>query len=310
MLLIRQPKSTPAALLNGCVATIGVYDGLHVGHQLILSRVLAAADEHGLPALLFSFEPTPQEYFSAATAPARLMRFREKYQALQAVGMDAFYCPRFQLAFSSLEPQAFVEQLLKGMLNVKHLVVGDDFRFARKRSGTIDDLIVAGERYGFAVEQVASVSLDGERVSSTGIRSALQAGDLAKASRILGRPYQMSGRVVAGQRLGQTLGFPTANLKLNRKLSPLSGIFAVRVLGLGDVPLHAVASLGTRPTVNGVEPLLEVHIFDFSADIYGKHIDVEFIAKLRDEEKFPNLDTMRKQMHIDAAEARAILLAA
>jgi riboflavin kinase/FMN adenylyltransferase len=292
------------------VATIGVYDGLHVGHQLILSRVLAAADELSLPALMFSFEPTPQEYFSAVTPPARLMRFREKYQALKASGVDVFYCPRFQKALSSLQPQPFVEQLLNGMLNVKHLVVGDDFHFASKRSGTIDDLIAGGERYGFTVEQVGSVALDGERVSSTGIRSALRSGDLAKASRMLGRPYRMSGRVVAGQRLGKTLGFPTANLKLNRKLSPLTGVFAVRVVGLGGEPLHAVASLGTRPTVNGVEPLLEVHIFDFSADIYGKHIDVEFVAKLRDEEKFPDLDTMRNQMHIDAAEARAILAAA
>ncbi len=307
MLLIRRPNKTPAVLRDGCVATIGVYDGLHAGHRLILGRVLDAARDRGLPALMFSFEPTPREYFSVTTPPARLMRFREKYGALQAAGIDVFYCPRFERALSSLEPDAFVGQLLTQTLNVKHLVVGDDFRFARNRTGTINDLILAGERYDFSVEEVGSVELDGERVSSTRIRSALLAGDLDKARRMLGSPYRMSGRVVPGQRLGHTLGFPTANLKLNRKLSPLAGIFAVRVLGLGGKPLDAVASLGTRPTVAGVEPILEVHIFDFSADIYGKYIDVEFVSKLRDEEKFPDLDSMREQMHVDAAQARQIL---
>ncbi len=310
MLLIRQPNKTPEVLRDGCVATIGVFDGLHVGHQLILGRVLAEAEAHGLPALMFSFEPTPQEYFSAGAPPARLMRFREKYQALKAAGVDVFYCPRFQRSFSSLEPEAFVEQLLIGTLNIKHLVVGDDFHFARNRSGTIDDLVTAGKHYGFTVEQVGSVVQDGLRVSSTAVRSALLDGDLNKARTLLGRRYLMSGRVVSGQRLGHTLGFPTANIKLNRKLSPIVGIFAVRVLGLGAQPLDAIASLGTRPTVDGIEPILEVHIFDFSDDIYGKYIDVEFVAKLRDEEKFPDLESMTEQMHVDAAEARKILVAA
>jgi len=309
MLLIRRPNKAPAELRDGCVATIGVFDGLHLGHQQILGMVRDEARARSLPSLMFSFEPTPQEFFSAGTPPARLMRFREKYQALKAFGIDAFYCPRFQQSFSSLEPEEFVKLLLCDTLNVKHLVVGDDFRFGRKRAGTIDTLHEAGERYGFSVEQVSSVIEHGDRVSSTNVRHALQAGELDKAAKLLGRPYLMSGKVVDGQKLGKSLGFPTANLKLNRKQSPLHGIFAVRVVGLGESKLDAVASLGTRPTVNGVEPILEVHIFDFSDDIYGKHIDVEFVAKLRDEEKFAGLDELKAQMVIDAEQARAALAA-
>jgi len=309
MLLLRRPERPPAELRDGCVATIGVFDGLHLGHQLILRRVLDEAADRGLPSLMFSFEPTPQEYFSADSPPARLMKFREKYGALRDFGVDAFYCPRFGQRLSSLDPEEFAEQLLHGLLNVKHLVVGDDFRYAKGRAGTLENLLEAGSRFGFTVEQVGSVVQDGERVSSTAVRKALVEGDLEKAHALLGRNYLMSGRVVSGQRLGKTLGFPTANLELHRKLSPVSGIFAVRVRGLAEGTLDAVASLGTRPTVNGTEPILEVHIFDFSRDIYGAHIDVEFVAKLRDEERFPDLDSMREQMHIDAAQAREILAA-
>ena len=310
MLLIRRPNQPPPALQNGCVATIGVFDGVHLGHQRILQRVQDEATARGLPSLMFSFEPTPQEYFSGDTPPARLMKFREKYHALSDFGIQAFFCPRFEQKLSSLEPDDFARLLLHDVLRVKHLVVGDDFRYAKNRAGTIDDLNVAGNKLGFTVEQVGSVISSGERVSSTLIRRHLQQGEMAKAAALLGRNYFMSGRVVSGQQLGNTLGFPTANLKLNRKQSPISGIFAVRVSGLAEGQLNAVASLGTRPTVNGVEPILEVHIFDFSRDIYGEHIDVEFVAKLRDEERFPDLDSMRDQMHIDAAQAREILAAA
>ncbi len=310
MNLIRRPGNSRQSLLPGCAASIGVFDGLHLGHQLILSRLLDKAAAQSLPSLVFSFEPTPKEYFIAGAPPARLMRFREKFKALDAIGIDWFYCPRFEASLGSLEPDDFVEQLLVKLLRVRHLVVGDDFQFARERIGTTADLVSAGSRYGFTVEEIGSVVQDGVRVSSTAVREALSIGDLDRARQLLGHHYQMSGRVVEGQKLGKTLGFPTANLKLNRKLSPVSGIFAVRVAGLGADMRDGVASVGTRPTVGGKEVLLEVHIFDFDRDIYGHYMQVDFIAKLREEEHFPDLKSMQAQMCVDAAQAREILAAA
>lgn len=309
MRLIRRPVLPVIGLEQGCVATIGAFDGLHVGHQRILERVKEVAHSRNLPALIFSFEPTPKEYFSRQAPPARLMRFREKYAALVDLGMDYFYCPRFEAGMEALEPDVFVDSLLVDLLNVQHLVVGDDFVFARKRAGTIDDLNRKGAERGFGVEQVGSVIQQDERVSSSVVRLALQAGDLDKARRLLGRWYSMSGKVVKGRMLGRTLDMPTANVQLNRKLSPIQGVFAVRVLGVDGASLDGVANVGTRPTVEGVEPLLEVHIFDFDRDIYGAHIQVEFIAKLRDEVRFPDLESLREQMFNDADDARRILAA-
>ena len=308
--LIRHPAEPVVPLAAGCVATIGAFDGLHLGHRQILARVQAEAAARQLPALVFSFEPTPKEYFSRGTPPARLMKFRDKYLALEKLGIDWFFCPRFDAALAGMTPDAFIDRLLIDRLHVRHVVVGDDFRFAHKRSGSLADLRRRGAEAGFSVEQVGSVIVDGERVSSSAVRAALAAGDLAKARQLLGRGYRMAGIVVQGQQLGRELGMPTANVKLKRRQSPLEGIFAVRVGGLDtdkDVWLDAVASIGTRPTVNGTEPLLEVHIFDFDRDIYGAHIQVEFVAKLRDEERFPDLDTLRARMFADAAAARRIL---
>lgn len=311
MFLLRRPLARPDLFAQGCVATIGAFDGLHLGHRRILDRVKELSAEHGLPSLMFSFEPTPKEFFSRQSPPARLMKFREKYTALEELGIDAFYCPRFSPSFAGLEPDVFVDDLLVGLLNVKHLVVGDDFQFARKRSGTIVDLQRKGVEHGFGVEQVGSVIVNDERISSSVVREALAAGDAEKARLLLGTRYRMSGKVVKGQLLGRELGMPTANVKLNRKLSPVQGIFAVRTGGLDPERwLDGVASVGTRPTVNGTEPLLEVHIFDFDRDIYGAHIQVEFVAKLRDEERFDDLDKLRDQMFIDADQARDILAAA
>ncbi len=311
MLLIRRPQPGQAALPDGCVAAIGTFDGVHLGHQRIFARVIQVAAERGLPALAFSFEPMPAEFFGRGSAPARLTRFREKFSALSAMGLDYFFCPPFNSHMERLEPAEFIDELLVSLLNVQHLVVGDDFRFARQRRGGVADLEAAGARLGFSVEQIASVQVAGERVSSTDIRQALQSGDLAQAHSLLGRHYQMTGRVVRGQGLGRKLGFPTANVRLNRRQSALHGIFAVRVHGLTEGPLAGVASLGSRPTVGGGgEPLLEVHIFDFDRPIYGTYISVDFVAKLRDEEHFPNLESMTDQMHRDAARARAILQAA
>lgn len=294
---------------RGCVATIGVFDGLHLGHQRILERLLEVASNDGLPSVVFSFEPTPKEYFGGDSVPPRLMRFREKFEVLRDFGIDCFFCPPFDERLGGLAPDAFIGELLLGRLGIRHLVVGDDFHFARGRSGTISNLIAAGALHGFGVEQVASVVQDGDRVSSTAVRRALTGGDLAQASRLLGRFYSMSGRVVKGKSLGKELGYPTANVDLNRNRSPVHGIFAVRVAGLEPGLLDGVASVGSRPTIGGTEPLLEVHLFDFDRDIYGEHIRVEFVAKLREEEHFPDLETLRQQMDVDAAQARAALRA-
>ncbi len=310
MHLIRRSNIRPDLLEQGCVATIGAFDGLHVGHRRILKRVQTLASEHDLPALVFSFEPLPKEYFARQSPPARLMRFREKFLALDELGLDAFYCPRFEPAFEGLMPDQFMDELLVGLLNVKHLVVGDDFQFGHKRSGTVADLERKSAELGFTVEQAGSVIVNDERISSSIVRKALEAGDMERARDLLGGWYRMSGTVVMGQKLGRELGMPTANVKLNRKLSPVQGIFAVRAAGIEEGRwLDGVASVGTRPTVNGTEPLLEVHLFDFDRDIYGAHIQVEFVAKLRDEERFDDLETLREQMFIDADQARGILAA-
>lgn len=305
--LLRRPRGRVPALENGCVATIGAFDGLHLGHRRIIGRVLDEAAARSLPALVLSFDPTPKEYFQRARPPARLMRFREKYEALEEAGVDVFFCPRFTAAVARLNPDEFMQTLLADMLGVKHVVVGDDFRFACERSGSIDDLHRRGAELGFTAEQVGSVVVEGMRVSSSAVRRLLEAGDCERAARLLGRRYRMSGQVIHGKQLGRTLGMPTANVRLNRTQSPVQGIFAVRVAGIAEDWLDGVASIGTRPTVNGVEPLLEVHIFDFDRDIYGAHIQVEFVAKLRDEVRFPDLDALTEQMFRDADAAREAL---
>jgi riboflavin kinase/FMN adenylyltransferase len=235
------------------------------------------------------------------------MRLREKCLILQKSGIDHLYCPPFERTLRELAPEEFIERLLVRTLGVRHLVVGDDFRFARGRAGTFAHLEAGGGRHGFGVEQVGSVTVGGLRVSSTAIRNALACGDLATAGQLLGRPYRMVGRISRGQQLGRQLGFPTANMRLHRRVSPVSGIFAVRVHGVAEAALDAVASIGTRPTVAGVEPLLEVHVFDFDGDLYGRQIAVDFVARLRDEAHFDDLEAMRRQMERDAAEARQVL---
>ncbi len=307
MRLIRNPRSVIPELQLGCVATIGAFDGLHLGHRHILGRVREIAAERGLPALAFSFDPTPKEFFSRGAKPARLMRFREKIEALDELGMDVFFCPRFNAAMARMSPDEFIEKLLMGTLRVKHIVVGDDFRFAHQRAGSVENLRARATELGYSVEKVSSVLEGDQRVSSSVVRELLEAGRCDEAAQLLGRPYRMSGQVVEGEKLGRTLGMPTANVRLKRSQSPVHGIFAVRVGGLTEGWLNGVASIGTRPTVGGTEPLLEVHIFDFDRDIYGAHIQVEFLAKLRDEERFPDVDALTRQMFKDAEQARAIL---
>ena len=307
MQLIRRFDSC-ALLKSGSVVTIGNYDGVHLGHQALLKRVNVHGHRLALPACVMSFEPTPREYFGAADSPGRLCTWRERYQLLKTAGIDVLYLTPFSKAVASLTPEQFVRDVLVQKLHVKLLYVGDDFRFGKRRSGGIDELRSMGEQYGYELAQLPSECVDGERVSSSLIREALLAGNLEKASQLLGRPYSMSGRVTRGQKLGRTLGFPTANIHPRRNSLPMSGIFAVRASGgnlAGVMP--GVANLGFRPTVGGGEALLEVNVFDFSGNLYGQRLNIDFVAKLRDEEHFASLDEMVVQMHADAARARAIL---
>jgi riboflavin kinase/FMN adenylyltransferase len=292
---------------RGCVATIGNYDGVHRGHQHMIAAVRAKATELGVPAVVVTFEPTPREYFEGPAAPSRLTRLREKLAALTLYGVDRVVVLRFDRRMQGMSADEFVDRLLVRGLGVRHMVVGHDFHFARRREGNIGTLRAAGAAHGFTVEEVGQFLFEGERVSSSLVREALNRGDLDRATRLLGRSYRMAGRVRLGKKLGRTLGYPTANLALQRKVVPLWGIFAVRVSGAGLVDHPAVSSLGTRPTVNGTDPLLEVHLFDYDGNLYGQHLDVDFVARLRDERKFESLDALVEQMHRDAAAARAVL---
>ena len=293
---------------RGCVVTIGAFDGIHLGHQEMLRVLRQRADQHGLPAAVIAFEPTPREFFSKGVPPARLTRFRERFEALRACGVDRFICMRFNEQFRSMTQDVFIDRVLVDSLGARHIVVGHDFRFASDR-GTAATLRAAGESKGFDVTEVPPFELDGERVSSSLIREALERGDVARAARFLGRPYRITGKVIAGQQLGRKLGFPTANLRLHRRATPVGGIFAVRVSGCGLVNAPGVESLGTRPAVNGKELLLEAHVFDYAGDLYRRYVHVDFIERLRDELWFPSMDALVEQMHKDAAQARAILSA-
>jgi riboflavin kinase / FMN adenylyltransferase len=305
MELIRGLSALPCRH-GGCVVTIGTYDGLHLGHQALIARTREEAARRGLPAVLLSFEPMPREFLAPADPPARLTSFRERWRLLSSEGPDYLWLLRFDEALRNLSAEDFA-QLVAGRVRASAVVVGHDFRFARKGEATAAVLGEAGKRLGFSVEVLPAVTLAGERVSSSGVRLALAAGDLERAALWLGRPYSMRGRVIDGKRLGRDLGFPTANLALGRLRAPIAGIFAVRVHGIAGAPRPGVASLGTRPTIGGTEALLEAHVFDFDDDLYGREIEVEFAAKLRDEERFASLAALTEQMQRDAAAARAIL---
>jgi riboflavin kinase/FMN adenylyltransferase len=303
-----EDRLSPARVAEGrCVLTVGNYDGVHLGHQHMIRVLKQRGAELGCPTVVLVFEPSSKEFIDPAGAPPRLTRWREKFLALSALGVDRLVTLRFDEAMRAMSPQEFVDRLIIEGLHATHMVVGDDFRYGARAQGTIHSLREAGAAGGFGVEQVAPFVFDGVRVSSTAVRERLEAGDCAGAARLLGRPYRMTGRVGHGRELGRTLGFPTANLRLMRRKSPLWGILAVRVHGVDAGAVDGVASLGTRPTVNGVEPLLEVHLFDFAGDLYGREIEVEFVAKLRDEAKFDSLDSMRVQMQVDASQARDLL---
>ena len=287
-----------------CVATIGNFDGVHLGHQAVLGQLAEKGAALGLPTTLITFEPQPPEFFMRDKAPARLTSFREKFVTLQRYAIDQVLVLHFNASLANMEAEEFIRRILIEGLNVRHLVVGDDFRFGRQRKGDFALLEQAGQEHGFSVVSMTSFRVDGERVSSTGIRSALAEGDFDRAERLLGRHYHMTGIVAHGDKRGRQWGFPTANIRMQRKVIPLRGVFAVEVFGLEHEPVFGVANLGTRPTIDGMRTLLEVHLFDFSDDIYGKRINVVFRHKIRDEVRFDSFEELKQQIGHDVVSAK------
>lgn len=291
---------------RGCVATLGNFDGVHRGHQVVIGQLAELAARLRLPATVVIFEPQPREFFSGTDpVPPRLTRLREKLQALRRQSVERVLCLRFDQALAALTPDEFIGRILIDGLGVKAVVVGDDFRFGAKRAGDAGLLQRVGAQQGFSTLPMRGFAVDGERVSSTRIRAALARADFGTAERLLGRPYSMCGRVAHGDKLGRTLGVPTANVHLHRLATPLHGVYVVEVTGLGPAAVAGVASIGNRPAVNGERTLLEVHLFDFEREIYGSYIEVGFLHKLRDERNFASLDELKLAMQRDIARARA-----
>ncbi len=303
MKLIRGIQNLSSAP-QGCVLTIGNFDGVHRGHQALLKGLCAEGKARQLPVVVMIFEPQPLELFAAGKAPARLTRLREKLRYLAECGVDYVFCLRFDRRFSALTAQSFVSDLLVKKLGVKLLVVGDDFRFGAGRQGDFLLLEKAGREFGFTVNNTDTFCHGGMRISSTAVREALRDDDLVQAEALLGHPFSISGRVVHGDELGRTIGFPTANLPLRRLVSPVKGVYAVEVAGLGGKLLPGVANIGTRPTVSGMRQQLEVHVLDVAMDLYGRHIDVILRKKIRDEQRFASLDELKAQIARDVETAR------
>ena len=288
---------------HGCVLTIGNFDGVHLGHKQVMNQVLQQSEHLGLPATVMVFEPQPKELFATARPPARLSGIREKYLQLKAQQLDRLICVKFTKSFASLCADDFI-QMLHQQLGVKYLIIGDDFRFGHDRQGDFNTLKQAGLRLGFEVVDTKSFCLNRLRVSSTEIRQALARSDLQLAQQMLGRPYSICGRVSHGQKLGRTIGFPTANIPLKRLAPPVQGVYVVNVKGLNCRTIKGVANIGHRPTVNGVDRQLEVHMFDFNETIYGKQVEVELLEKLRDEQKFDSFGQLKEQISKDAQAAK------
>ncbi len=295
---------------RGAAITVGSFDGIHLGHGGLIASTCGIAKQLAKPAMMLTFEPLPREYLSPQDPPARLTDFRERWRVLERSDLHYLCVLRFDEKLRQLSGEQFVE-LLATRFAASAVVVGQDFRFGRGGAGSITLLRAAAEAGRFELELVPSVCIDDVRVSSSGVRAALAAADFRRARDLLGRAYSMCGRVVEGEKLGRRLGYPTANIRMRRRKLPMTGIYAVQVRGVDTAHAHdaraGVASLGFRPTVNGTEPLLEAHVFDYSGSLYGRELEVEFVAKIRDEEKFASLDALVRQMHQDADEARQIL---
>lgn len=299
---MRLYRGLPARADGPIALTIGNFDGVHRGHQAMLLRLCEAADDLRLTPAVLTFDPHPREFFARAGAPPRLTRLAQKLEVFRAFGVARTYVARFDAGLAQLSPTSFIEEVLRRRLEVRWVLVGEDFRFGKGRAG--DLAVLRTHARTFSVESMHTVTVDGERASSSAVRTALAAGEMERAAALLGRPYTISGRVAHGEKRGRVLGFPTANLPLTRR-PPLTGIFAVRVHGLGNTPHEGVASVGVRPTIteNG-QPIVEVYLFDFADTIYGRRVRVEFLHKLRDEEKYSDLDALVRQIRADVAQAR------
>jgi len=293
---------------RGCVVTIGAFDGVHLGHQAVIRHLLEKSQELAVPSVVIVFEPLPREYFSPLKAPARIMSFREKFYAMRQLGVDRLLRVQFDESLRAMSAQEFLDEVFVNGLGIRYVVLGDDFRFGNDREGDLEFIRQQGPRYGYEARPTPTFSIEGERVSSTRIREALETADFAEAERLLGRPYSISGKVVYGRQLGQTLGTPTANLQLHRLRAPLSGVYAVEVSGAGLDGAPGVANVGIRPTVDdSIKANLEVHLLDREIALYGQHIEVTFRHKLRDEKKFGSLDELRENIARDIENARAWL---
>ena len=291
--------------LRASAVTIGNFDGVHRGHQLVIEQLQRVARATGLPTVVIIFEPQPIEFFAPARAPKRLARFREKIAYLKAQQIDYLLCLHFDEALAELSAEDFVQRILVENLNTGHLVIGDDFHFGKNRVGNFDFLRQNCERFGFSVDETETLMHGGSRVSSTRVRECIRNDDFSGAAELLGRPYSLSGRIAHGKKLGRELGYPTINIKMGDKTLIVKGIFAVQVKGIDNRPLQGVASIGTRPTINGVDTILEVYILDFNRDVYGYRVVVEFLHKIRNEEKFDSLEELSAHIAQDTEKAKA-----
>lgn len=308
MKIIRGYQKIPESA-RGCVVTLGNYDGVHKGHQVVLAHLKAKAEALNVPLVVMCFEPTPREFFNADTAPARLTSLREKAQLLNAQGVDFLLLQRFDQAFSQLLAAEFIQRVLIDTLAVRAVVVGDDFRFGAARQGDVSLLRQFGDAQGFEVIDTQTVAADNERISSTAVREQLAQANLAAAEQLLGRPFTMEGRVAHGDKLGRQLGFPTANIAFRGNRLPLQGVYAVKVYGVdtsAGSALYGVANLGSRPAVNGTEERLEVYLFDWQGDLYGQRLRVEFVAFIRPEQRFPSIDALKAAIADDVLQGKKL----
>ncbi|MCW8994448.1 MAG: bifunctional riboflavin kinase/FAD synthetase [Psychromonas sp.] len=289
---------------KGCVLSIGNFDGIHLGHHAVLSRLFVEAQRLQVPSMVLTFEPQPEELFAGDNAPARLSRLRDKFVQLDKLGLERLLCISFTHKFANLSAQDFIEKLLIKKLDVKFLVVGDDFHFGYQRQGDFNLLKAAGKKHGFEVVDTQSLMQHKQRISSTRIRALLASGELQQVAQLLGRKYSITGRVGHGRKLGRTIGVPTANLLLKRRVSPVSGVFVVSVLGIDDKVYQGIANIGQRPTVQGIRQQLEVHLFDFNGDLYGRQLEVVLESKLRDEVRFASFSELQVQIEKDIKQAR------
>lgn len=289
---------------KGCVATIGNFDGLHQGHQRVIQALIKLGKQLNLPTCVILFEPHPQEFFYGDKAPARLMRLGEKVKYLEQLNIDRVICLRFNKRLAECTAESFVKKILVDKLGIKGLIIGDDFRFGKGRQGDFEFLQKLGHKYGFKVFSTPTLLLNNERIGSSRVREAVKQADFKLTALLLGRPFRLSGRIIYGDQRGRLLGFPTANIRLHRQVLPLQGVFVVNVYALAATALPGVANCGKRPTINGLQNLLEVHLLDFDQNIYGQFIEIEFLKKIRDEKKFDNLEALKQQITKDVAIAK------